>query len=153
MKFDDLKNSQLLSAIEKAIEVKDSVIKPIEGQNPFMDNLPDGLNPELLDLLADYRQDYVAAAALACGRLAVEQFKKDEGVNKITANIALHSKDYFELDYTRNHEVSWPDKNDPNKRNTRVVPVHVLLRPATSFAAAKNALGEIKEHLASLMNQ
>lgn len=126
------------------------VIDPATGvasvpEEWYVQNLPEGLSADTYKQLSEHNTDVLAAAALANGEAAIDAFKKNKELERVSLSLPLVGKDTIGVVTDRTY----------NARNVQSGEVTVKYgRTSASFDiyAADNGRGDLKkirEHLYS----
>jgi len=114
----------------------------------FMDNLPEGVTPELVATYEGYKDTVVKAGGLALGEVSIDAMKANPELNRVTMTIPTVGKSYIGYAFDRSRQV--PSRNDDGTTGTReklgALTVDVVTygtKNRGEFAAVKNELSEM----------
>lgn len=86
------KHSDLAGKIKTTLNVDAGTIKEEESHKAYYENLPEGIDKAVVEDVAKYNQSFVAAAHVAVGELAAEQFNNNSELNRVDAEIGFFGK-------------------------------------------------------------
>ncbi len=86
------KHSQLAGSIKNNLVVENTTIKEQESHKAYYENLPEGIQKETVETIAGYNQSYVAAAHVAVGEIAADEFNKNKELERLDAQLGFFGK-------------------------------------------------------------
>lgn len=86
------KHSDLAEKIKSTLNVEGTSIKEEESHKAYFDNLPEGVDRETVENVAKYNQNFVAAAHLAVGEIAAQEFNENKDVERLDARVGFFGK-------------------------------------------------------------
>jgi hypothetical protein len=120
---------------------KSGVIEIADGA--YVDNLPEGINKDMVSKLQAYNSTVAASAALAVGTMANAAIKKNKELDRVTMTLPTVGKDFFEVVNDRSREV-----RDVSTGNTSIKFGNVSVSHKMYAARARGQLKEVREMLA-----
>ena len=114
-------------------------IAPKEGSDPYLDNLPATLTPELVEAKDGYDTAFYAASAHAVGVMATDALKKHAKLDVITAELPMgkHNSVNHELTRAKTYNNIGGDREPVTK--------HAVLRTEIDIRGGRTDSGPLKQ--------
>ena len=130
-KADQLQKHRPLSdKIKESLEVTGSAIRETESHKAYFDNLPEGVDKTIVENVAKYNQNYVAAAHVAVGEIAADQFNTNKELTRMDAKVGFFGKrDSIELTAHRTKEFR---NNFAENENDKTITKNLVINSSVS---------------------
>lgn len=128
------RNEELYKKIEETLTTEGGNVK--SSGDPFNDNLPEGITPEIVDTVASYTNQFVVEGYEALGKAGVNALKADKKLDEATGTLGLGK--FGSLDtVTKRESTSTPPNGEP-------VTTYGGTRLKVTFSPGEQGLGSAK---------
>ena len=132
----------LSGKIIKALEVSKEGVVTGDTKPVYNENLPEGITPDTVKSISKYNTAFTAAGVHAVGSLAVEAFKKDSKLERVSGSLEMGYKDSLDVSVDRKTETRNNLQKDADG-NPTVVTKYGATRYGLNVNSAHNA-GQMK---------
>lgn len=137
------KHEGLVGNIKSALTVEGTAIKEKESHSAYYSGLPEGFDPEKVETLAKYNNQFVQATHVAIGELATETMLANEEITRMDAKVGYFGqRDNIEVTVHKNKTYR---NNFAEKEEDKELQKHLVMN--TSINTSGYGLKAIKDML------